>query len=81
MDMRAAKPKGFHPTFAISLNLTFEPTPAKAIDSRNGMMLDFNTVLARIHALWNAGLVTDLNPDACAGYKSQQSDGPLEEAG
>ena len=44
IDMRAAKPKGFHPTFAISLNLTFEPTPAKAIDSRNGMMLDFNQV-------------------------------------
>ena len=35
--MKAAKAKGFNPSFAMLLNLTLEPTPAKAIARRNGI--------------------------------------------
>jgi len=36
--INAAKPKGFQPTLAISLNLTLKPTPAKDMANRKGIM-------------------------------------------
>lgn len=41
--------KGFIPSLAMSTNLTFDPTPAKEMTSRNGISDAFSDCLRNIH--------------------------------
>lgn len=58
MDIMAAKMKGLTPTFAMSWNLTLEPTPEKDIANRKGIILDFNVACIQIQVSPRTGILT-----------------------